>query len=126
MFKYFLAWLPMVVLAIANGFFRETVIKRFAGNLAAHQLSTVSLLLLFTGYIWIIIKNLSPTSGKQAISIGLLWLILTLLFEFGFGRYRGNTWATLLADYNLLEGRVWVFIPLWVAIAPYILYKLSR
>lgn len=96
MFKYFLAWLPMLVLAIANGFFRETVIKRFAGNLAAHQLSTVSLLLLFTGYIWIIIKNLPPASGKQAVSIGLLWLILTLLFEFGFGRYRGSSWATLL------------------------------
>ena len=64
-----------------------------------------------------------PASARQALLIGLFWLALTLLFEFGFGRYRGNSWEKLLADYNLLEGRLWLLIPAWVAMAPWIFTK---
>jgi len=56
----------------------------------------------------------------------LFWLVLTLLFEFGFGRYRGNSWEKLFTDYNLLKGRLWILIPLWLAIAPYLFFKLRN
>lgn len=124
--KYFLAWFPMLLLAIANGALREFVFKKYMGEPAAHQLSTFSLLLLFAIYIGFIMKRVPPVSAKQAILIGLFWLLLTLLFEFGFGRYRGSSWEKLLADYNLLKGRLWILIPLWVAIAPYIFFKLRN
>lgn len=122
MIKYLLAWFPMLLIAIANGFLRDVVYKQYTGDLAAHQLSTVSLIVFFGIYIRYIVNLFPPASGIQAVLAGLLWLILTLAFEFGFGRYRGNSWAKLLEDYNLFKGRVWIFIPLWVAIAPYIFY----
>ncbi|HNF43678.1 MAG TPA: hypothetical protein PLT49_08420 [Ferruginibacter sp.] len=121
--KYFLAWFPMLLLAIGNGALREFVFRKYMGELPAHQLSTFSLLLLFTIYIRFVIHWIPPVSARQALLIGLFWLALTLLFEFGFGRYRGNSWEKLLADYNILEGRLWLLIPAWVATAPWIFTK---
>ena len=123
MLKYFLLWFPMLLLAILNGAARDLGYKKLVGELTAHQLSTLSLLLLFAVYIGIVMRHFPPPTPTYTWSIGLLWLVLTLGFEFGFGLYRGNSWSKLLADYNLLQGRVWVLIPIWVAIAPYVLYK---
>jgi hypothetical protein len=36
-----------------------------------------------------------------------------------------HSWQRLFHDYNLLAGRVWVLIPLWVAVAPYLLFRLG-
>ena len=124
--KYLLAWFPMLLLAIGNGALREFFLKKYVGELTAHQLSTFSLLILFAIYIGLVIKFIPPASANQALLLGSFWLALTLLFEFGFGRYRGNSWSTLLEDYNLLKGRLWMLIPAWVAIAPYVFFKLRN
>jgi hypothetical protein len=31
-----------------------------------------------------------------------------------------HPWTRLLHDYNILEGRVWVLVLVWITIAPYI------
>lgn len=116
----------MLLIAIGNGTLRDLGYKKYVGDLAAHQISTVTLILFFALYIHYIIQRFPPDSATQAIFIGLLWVIMTLAFEFGFGRWRGNSWEKLLADYNLLQGRVWVLIPIWVAIAPYLFFKLKN
>jgi uncharacterized membrane protein len=58
--------------------------------------------------------------------IGIMWLLMILLFEFWFGRIRGNSWAKLLHDYNILEVRTWVLVTLWVLMATLIFYKFRR
>ena len=116
----------MLLIAIANGMLREAVIKRYVSDAVAHRLSTVSLLIFFSAYIWYIIKSYPPASGQQAWLVGLLWVVLTLAFEFGFGLYRGNSLSVLLNEYNLLEGKMWVLIPLWVGISPYLFFRLQH
>ena len=55
------------------------------------------------------------------MAIGLIWLGLTVAFEFLFGRFvAGHSWIRLLQDYNILAGRVWSLLLLWVALAPYL------
>lgn len=124
--KYLLLWFPMLFIAILNGTLREFVFRKFTGELTAHQLSTITLLLFFSIYIHVVVTKIPPGSSFNALLIGLMWVILTLIFEFGFGRYRGNSWETLLHDYNLVKGRIWLLIPVWVAIAPYLFYKLRN
>ena len=41
MWKYVLAWFPMIFIAIANGFFREKFLVSRFNELQAHQISTV-------------------------------------------------------------------------------------
>jgi hypothetical protein len=126
MLKYFLLWFPMLLIALANGALRDLVYKRYAGELTAHQVSTFVLILLFAFYIGYVLQRFPPSSDTQAIIVGFLWLALTLAFEFGFGRWRGNSWSKLLEDYNLFEGRLWVLVPFWILIAPYLFYKLAK
>lgn len=120
--KYFFAWFPMLILAILNGTLRDLGYKKYVGDLVAHQISTFSLLLLLGLYMRYIIQKYPPQSAQQAVGVGIFWMSLTLLFEFGFGRYRGNSWETLLADYNLAKGHLWVFIPMWLVSAPYLFF----
>lgn len=123
MLKYFLLWFPMLFIAVLNGTARDLVYKRYVGELTAHQLSTFSLMVLFAFFIRFVIREFPPSSDAQAFYVGLLWLALTLGFEFGFGLMRGNPLSKLLEDYNLLKGRLWVLIPIWITIAPYFFHR---
>ncbi len=126
MWRYVLAWLPMVPIAIGNGVLRQAWYGRQVSELAAHQISTVTALLLFAIYIGLVIRALRPASGRQAIAVGLLWLALTVAFEFLFGHYvAGHSWRALLHDYDLLAGRLWVLVLAWLALAPYVFYRLT-
>ena len=125
MWKYVLAWLPMVVIAIVNGAARESWYAKRVGALRAHQISTMTALILFTTYIAIVMRFWRPESAGRALAVGLLWLALTLAFEFLGGHYAfDRPWSVLLHDYNLRAGRIWVLIPIWLAVAPYIFYRI--
>ncbi len=126
MWKYVLAWVPLVIIAIANGALREGLYGKYMRELRAHQLSTFFGIVLFGVYIWVLMRYMTPASSKEAISIGLVWLGLTVAFEFIFMHYvAGRSWNILLHDYNILAGRVWVAVLIWVTIAPYVFYRLQ-
>lgn len=122
--KYILAWFPMVLIAIANGAVREAWYGQHLSELRAHQVSTASGALLFGLYIWMLLHIWKPTSAKQALAIGFLWLCLTVAFEFLFFHYvMGHPWSGIAHDYNIFAGRVWVMIPIWITVAPYVFYR---
>ncbi|MGH7491916.1 MAG: hypothetical protein ACREOO_05930 [bacterium] len=46
--RYTFAWTILVIAAILNGFLREAVYKNFLNELSAHQLSTLTAMILFS------------------------------------------------------------------------------
>jgi len=127
MWKYILAWIPMIPIAIANAALREKVLAGRLDELQAHQASTITALVLFGVYIWAVTGLWKLESAGQALMIGLIWLTLTVAFEFLFGHFvMGHPWIRLFHDYNILKGRLWLLIPLWIAAAPYIFFRLRR
>jgi hypothetical protein len=62
-----------------------------------------------------------PASTRETLTIGGTRVALTVAFEFGMGLSVGRDWSTMLHDYNLLDGRVWVLLLAWVAVAPTVL-----
>jgi hypothetical protein len=124
--RYVLAWLPMTVIGIANGVLREATYGKRLSELRAHQVSTATGVVLFGLYVWGLSRLWPLQSGGPAIAVGLLWIGLTVLFEFGFGHWvAGHTWHELLRDYDLLAGRVWVLLLLWIGIAPWVFHHLG-
>ena len=114
----------MVLIAILNGIAREAWYANHLPELRAHQVSTLTAMVLFGIYIWVIIRVWRPESSRQAMLIGLIWLALTVAFEFLFGHFvMGHPWSRLLHDYNILEGRVWSVLLLWITVAPYVFYR---
>ena len=125
-FRYALCWFLLAVAAIINGILREGTYGKNVSELAAHQISTVTAIALTGIVVWRFQRIWPLESAHQAGIIGVLWLIMTILFEFGFGHFvAGHSFSRLLADYNLLQGRLWVFFLAWVAIMPYLFFKLS-
>lgn len=123
--KYLIGWLPLIAIGILNGFIREIGYKKYVGDLTAHQISTLSGILLMGFYIWWLTGKWEIGTSSQALIIGVIWLGMTVAFEFLFGHYvMGHSWSKLFHDYNLLKGRIWVVVLIWVTIAPLVFYKI--
>lgn len=121
--RYILAWLPMVLIAIANGVLREGTYGKQVSELRAHQISTLTGILLFGVYIGILTQVWHLESAQQALIIGFIWLLMTVAFEFLFGHYVAkHSWQRLWQDYDLRQGRVWLLVLIWIAIAPFVFY----
>jgi hypothetical protein len=118
-------WFGMVAIAILNGAIREKSYGKFIGELPAHQLSTFIGIVLFGYYIWILTGTFPIASSTQALTIGGIWLCMTVIFEFVFGHFvMGHPWSRLFHDYHLLKGRVWSLVLIWTAIGPYLIYRI--
>lgn len=123
--RYIVPWLPMIVIGISNGILRETTYGKYLDELRAHQISTLTGIIFFSLYIGTFVYFWNLESSSQAITIGLIWLVLTVGFEFLFGHFiAGHSWSRLGQDYNLLAGRVWIFVLLVITFAPLLFYQL--
>lgn len=127
MIAWALAWLAMLAVSIANGALRDFSYGRQMSELSAHQLSTLTGILLLGIVIRFYLHRRPPGTNRQAATVGLGWMLLTVAFEFLFFHYvGGHSWAALLANYRIDQGRLWVLILLWIALAPLLFHRLRK
>ena len=125
--RYLFFWLILATVAITNGVLREATYGRHLSDLAAHQLSTVTGIFLTGGVVFALNHFWPIRSAQEAWIIGACWLLMTVIFEFGFGHYvAGHSWARLLADYNLVAGRLWLLFLAWITVVPYVTWRLTN
>ena len=116
---YILFWFGMPFVAIINAVIREKVYKKFTGELAAHQISTLLLIIFIGIYTWLVSLGWHLDNAGEALTVGIIWVILTVAFEFGFGRLvMKHSWERLFTDYNILKGRIWILVLIWTLFAP--------
>jgi hypothetical protein len=112
------AWLIFMITAIINGMFRVAILLPSLNEYRAHVVSTLLLCLALLIEISLFLDIVGDYSQGWLIALGVLWTVLTVAFEFGFGRMMGQSWATLLENYNLLRGRIWPLVLLVVLLTP--------
>jgi hypothetical protein len=107
-----LAWLGLLVFMFVNGTVRVLVLQPRLGEEAARQVASLTGLAIVLAASAAFVRLVPEgATGRHWLAVGLLWLILTLGFEFGFGRFvSGMSWAALLEDYDVRRGRLWVLI----------------
>jgi hypothetical protein len=94
------------------------------GETGGLAISTVMLCTAILVSSWLTIRWMAPATPRDAWMIGATWLALTLAFEFLAGHYLfGKPWRQLLADYNILRGRIWVLVLVTTAIAPWLMAR---
>lgn len=117
--RYLAAWIPLVLIAVANGALREAWLAPRLGQRHGRQVSTLLLLALFGAYLALVFHLWPIASARQAAALGAAWLALTLAFEFLLGRFVSRlSWREMLGEYNLAAGRLWALVPLSLAVAP--------
>jgi len=116
----------MPLLGIVNGSVREFLLKNYFEDAIANRVSVFSLIILIFIYGLVIRKKINIDSGSDAFKCSIIWIGLTLCFEFGFGHFVfDKSYDTLLADYNVLEGRLWPLVLIFTGLMPFILRKLT-
>lgn len=125
----FLLWIAAGVFATANGYVGKVVFERRYGEYASHVYKTVLMIAFIFFMAWIYaVRTQGPEWLSAAIGFAVLWLVLTVLFEFVAGHYLfGNPWERLLADYRIWRGRLWVLVLITEVVAPLTMgYLLNR
>lgn len=119
--RIIIMWLLFLPVPVINGLLREMWYKPIVGELLAGQIGTVAVSAVFLLYVYLFFKNaLSALSSRQLLLMGGIWLILTLIFEFGIGIAAGRSWSYMLSDYNVLKGRIWPLLLAIVFTSPFI------
>jgi hypothetical protein len=112
-------WCAFVVLAVINGGFREAVLTPWLGEHESHVIGTITLCTAILIVTWLTINWMRPAKSTDALLIGGVWVLMTVGFEFLVGHYVfGTSWTRLLADYDLVGGRVWLLVLATSAFAP--------
>lgn len=118
-----LIWFGILVIAILNGGFREAFLVPPLGRGLGQAVSTIMLSLLILAVGWVTLPWIGPTTIQEAWTVGVLWVVLTLAFEFLGGHFIfGKPWPELLADYNLFAGRIWVMVLIVTLMTPIIAF----
>ena len=112
------AWFLFMLTAIVNGVLRVSRLEPTMGEYQAHVVSTLLLCLALLIEISIFLDTVGDRSQSSLIALGVMWTLLTLVFEFGFGRAVGQSWATLLQNYDLPHGRIWPLVLLVLLLTP--------
>jgi hypothetical protein len=114
-----LMWCALLVIASINGMAREAVLIPRTGEVAGRAISTLALSAFIVIFTWISIPWIGPRSAEQAWAVGIVWVLLTLAFEFLAGHFLfHHPWSRLLEDYNLLRGRIWILVLITTLLSP--------
>lgn len=116
-----LVWMIIAVVMFLNGTIRVLVLQPRLGEHVARQLATGAGVAIVLGFALLFVRRLDSPTAADLWRVGATWLVLTLLFEFGMGYVSGATWEAMLADYNVLRGRLWPLIPLTALVGPRLL-----
>lgn len=118
-------WLTIVPCAILNGMLREELLRPLLGNPAALSISGILMIGLILLVALLFVPRLgSPGNPPPVWKIGLLWMVLTLLFETGIGVLQGASLSMILANYNPSDGNLRIFVVLFTVYAPQLAMRL--
>ncbi|MGC9519942.1 MAG: hypothetical protein ACP5FP_09850 [Desulfuromonadaceae bacterium] len=112
-------WGVILVLAIFNGALREKFLFPAFGVGLGLFLSGIILAAMILLLTWLTLPWLGVMHRAGFLYVGILWLILTLIFEFSFGMFlQGKSWQELLQAYTFSNGNIWPLVLLVTGAAP--------
>lgn len=122
--KALVLWVAILFLAMLNGALREKILIPSIGPTGALVTSGI----ILSGCIFLVAFLAAPWYGKLTPStwlfIGLWWLALTLVFEFGFGRFVQNKeWPELFEMYTFKGGNIWPLVLVATLVSPWLAAK---
>ena len=121
--KSILIWALIIPLAILNGGLRDELIAPLIGIEYARPLSGLTLCLLAFAVSLLFIPKLGKGSRKDYLFIGLVWILLTVIFETVMILALGNSCGEVIKAYDITTGDLWLMVVLFTGIVPYLSAK---
>jgi hypothetical protein len=123
--RAFAIWLLIIGVEIVHGAVRTLYLAPYVGDFQARQIG------VFTGSVpifaiaYVCVPWLRASTDAALLFVGLIWLLLTLAFEFTFGPWvLGRPWDDLLLDFKIWRGGFFVIGLLFLTLAPLLASRL--
>lgn len=120
----FLIWVMIIPIAILNGGFREYVLVELGG--LARPLSGIILSVCIFIVAYLLIPKIKKCVKRDYIFFGVMWFILTNLFDLSAYIKEGTGFAGLLQSYNIFTGNTWLLVVLTALFAPMIVMRMKE
>lgn len=124
--KSILVWLSIIPLAILNGGLRDSFITPLIGENFSRPISGFTLCCLIFIVSFIFVPRLGNGLKKTYIQMGILWILLTIIFETVFGLLQGNNFNEIINAYDLTTGDLWLIVVIFIGFVPYLTAKIKR
>ena len=119
--RAFLVWLIIIAAETVHGILRGVLLVPIVGDLPARQIGVLIGSLLIFGVACLFIRWIAARTMPQLLGVGLMWSVLTALFEIGLGRLvLGLPWERMTEDYDLTRGGFMGPGLLFMAAAPWL------
>jgi len=118
-------WLLIICAEVLHGILRAILLVPIVGEFRSNQIGvfTGSAIILVIAYFTI--RWIGAKWTSELLTVGFLWLLLTVAFEVLFGRFVMDlSWERLGADYNVLNGGLIPLGLLVLSFSPMIAAKL--
>ena len=125
MLRALFIWLSIIPLAILNGGLRQEILTPLLGESLALLISGVVLCGIIFVIAFIFLK-VSDWSYKKCWLLGLIWMLLTICFETIIGIFIGDSLQTIISNYDITAGNLWLVVVLFAGIVPVLVKRIKR
>ncbi len=119
----FLIWVMIIPIAILNGGFREYVLVKL--GVLARPLSGIILSVCIFIVAYLLVPKIKNCVKRDYILFGVMWFILTNLFDLSAYIKAGEGFAGLVQSYNIFTGNTWLLVVVTALIAPMTVMKIK-
>ena len=103
--RAFFVWLVIIASETVHGILRGVLLVPIVGDLPARQIGVLIGSLLIFAVAYSFIRWMAAGTTLRLVAVGLLWAVLTVLFETGLGRLvLGLPWKRIAEDYDVTRG----------------------
>jgi hypothetical protein len=122
-----IVWLVMIAVETIHGILRTLFLVPLVGDLPARQIGVpIGVLLVFL-IAFLFVRWLGANTRLQLVAVGLLWVVLTVLFEIVLGRLvLGLSWDRISEDYDITRGGFMGLGLVIMAVSPLLAAMLRR
>lgn len=118
LFKSVCIWMTFIPLAVVNAGIREFVLTPIAGEEVALTMSGIMLILLIFAVSFFSLPKTDFGSPFRYWSVGILWAILTMIFETGLGIFLKKPIHEIISNYDISTGNLWLIVVLSLIFIP--------
>ena len=114
-------WFLIIPLVIVNGWLRETIL--IALGKAALPLSGLLLCVCIYIVALLFIPKIKNCKPFDYIAFGVIWFMMTNLFDLFSILSDGGTIQELFQLYDVTSGNLWIAVVATAAVSPYLVYR---
>jgi hypothetical protein len=104
-------WLLDLAISFFNFFLLMNHVYEPAwGSLIAHQVGMSTRIVCICIIAWSLLRHVKAYEKRDLVHVGLLWLGLELLFEWGGSLMMGRPVDEILVGWNVLAGYMWPYV----------------